>query len=393
MIKFELKKIWHRRIYIIAFILFIILDAAKIITSNTHRYIDSYTKARSELYDQVEGAWDMENIDYVVEKYRNASEIVSTGRYSTEPDQPGTVTGYIFGDFGLFSELYEKMDYMYNYSSSMKGTLQKAQDNTGFYKGKNNEYKMRESKKILAMYSGRNISEFYDTDGAFALISYDLSSVMIMLLMILALSPIVTCEKETEMQLLLKTSVKGGKPLITAKIIAAAITATVITAVITIVDIAAFTGAYGIKCFGIPMYSIAEFRNTPLSCTIGMYLLIDFVYKLLGMILMSLVFIIISAVSTDDIISFCGCFAVTLLMIFTGGKWSPISLMTSREMFKGFDAVNISGCPIMGYIAVLPVTAVLSAFLIFMIYFAAGKNKLRKFSLKTVIIRAKELIS
>lgn len=391
MVMYELKKIWRRKVFIIAFVLLVVLDAAKIITeSNKNSYESSFERSRSKLYSQVEGTWEMETITYVVSTYQNASSIVYSGNYSTEPDQPGTYTGYIFGDFSLFGEVYEKMNYMYNYSSSMEATLQKAEENIELYERFGNKYKVCENEKILEMYSGRDIPAFYDTDGAFRLISYDLSTVMTLLIMVLAVAPMFTCEKETEMNLLLRTSARGGRNLITAKIIAALITTVSIAAVFTIADIASFSVAYKIKCFGLPLYSIAQFRNTPLTCTIVEYLFIDFGYKIAGMLIMALLYLITSAVSPDEIISFCCCFGITLLLIFTGSSYSPVRLMTSREMFVSFSAVNIYGRPVMAYIAVIPVAIAALGVLTGGVFLAGSRKRIGRFSMKALLTRVKE---
>ena len=391
MIKYELKKIWGKQIFIIAFVLFIVFDVCKIVSQNYEN--DSFSKARAELYSQVEGVWDMENIDYVVSTYQKDSDIISAGNYSTEPNQPGTVTGYIFGDFGLFSELYEKMNYMYNYGSAMEETLRRASENVDFYNSVENNFKAKESKKIISMYSGRSIPKFYDTDGAFAYISYDLSSVMIIMLIILAVSPVFTYEKETEMQLLLRTSARGRFPLIWTKILVSVLTAVVITSVFTAVDIVTFTIVYKINCFGIPLYSIAEFKNTPLDVSIGAYIAVQFAYKLLGMIVISLVFLVVSVFSPDDIISFCICFAISLFLIMTKFSYSPINLVSSRDLFAKFETVNISGFPVMEYLFLLFIALLFLSLLVCVICLTGRKMRLHKFSLKNFLIRTKELMS
>lgn len=391
MIRYELKKIWGRRIFLLAFVIFVILDSAKIMyDSYKYHPKNIYNIRRSELYDMVEGEWNSETIDYVVSTYKNASKIVSSGSYSTEPDQPGTFTGYIFGDYGLFGEVFDKMDYMYNYHSEMESTLKKAVENVELYEKLGNEYSAAENRKILEMYSDRSVSAFYDTDGAFALFSYDIASVMIMMLMILSLAPVFTCEKETEMQLLLRTSVNGGKRLIIAKIVASLLTALVITVVFSAVDIVTFTTAYGIKCYKLPLYAIKQFSNTPLSCSIGAYFSIDFLYKISGILIMSLIYLILSSVSPDEIISFCSCFAVTILFILMDGAYNPIRLMTSRELFIEFDTINILGIPVMVYTAVIPIAAITAIMLMLILFFTGKRKFIGRYGMKTIIQRAKE---
>ena len=114
----------------------------------------AFDAARVRIYAQVRGQWNPETLRFVIDTYRNAADVVASRSYSTEPNQPGTYTGYIFGDYNLFGELYDDMEYMYHYGETMRQTVEKAQENAAFYGEKHNAFAVRESRAILRLSRG-----------------------------------------------------------------------------------------------------------------------------------------------------------------------------------------------------------------------------------------------
>lgn len=368
MIKAELKKIWRSKILIVALIVLVIFNISKILSENkiASDRTDFNTK-RTQLYSSVEGTWDMDKIKFVTDTYNKALSVVSQGNYSTEPNQPGTYTGYIFGDFSLFGEVREKMEYMYNYEKFINKVVERAENNIAFYEGYGNEYAKRANEKIVKTYSQRKIDAFYDTEGAYKFIKYDFSSMMVLLLMMLASGTIFTCEKTTEMRLILKSSKNGRTRLNFIKIVSGVISAELIFLLFRLTDVLTFCSRFHIRCFGNQIYSIQEFQNTPLSCTIGEYFIIDTGYKMLVILVMELLYLFISAVSVDEIISFCTAFAATILLILFCGDCNPLQLISSRELFSEFEVFDILKFPVMKYNVLLIVNLLYVATLVILI--------------------------
>ena len=156
-----------------------------------------------------------------------------------------------------------------------------------------NVYYETNDEKIVKTYSQRKIDAFYDTEGAYKFIKYDFSSMMVLLLMMLASGTIFTCEKTTEMRLILKSSKNGRNRLNFVKIVSGVISAELIFLLFRLTDVLTFCSRFDIRCFGNQIYSIQEFQNTPLSCTIGEYFIIDTGYKMLVILVMELLYLFI----------------------------------------------------------------------------------------------------
>lgn len=249
MIAAELKKIWRSKILWGFLAALLALNCVNIFAAGKRAQSNSeFHAVRDRIYTQVRGTWNADTLRFVTETYEHAAAVVASRSYSTEPNQPDTYTGYIFGDFSLFGELYEDMRYIYQYAETMQATVDKATENAAFYTAHHNRFSARESEQIAARYSGRQIDAYYRTDGAYALICYDMSSVFVLLLCALCISSVFTREHETEMNVLLALTKNGGCRLNRAKTAASLISAEGIALLFYAVDFFCFLCIYRIDC-------------------------------------------------------------------------------------------------------------------------------------------------
>ena len=79
-----------------------------------------FYSAYFRVYENVSGEWNNDIIRYVVAEYEKAKAVVDAGGFSTEPNQPGTHTGYIFGDMNVFEQIKNEMDERYHYEQTMR---------------------------------------------------------------------------------------------------------------------------------------------------------------------------------------------------------------------------------------------------------------------------------
>ncbi len=171
-ISFELKKLFRNRLTLIMLVILSVLNVYHIYDDYIktvgleRRYYNTYF----EIYEDVSGAWNNETIEYVTSEYEKAKAIIDTGNFSTEPDQQGTHTGYVFGDYGLFEKIKTEMETLYHYDDEMTEITQKAADNAAFYQQKGNEYLAKLNQKIENTYyvnpdgSRKELSEEFDEE-------------------------------------------------------------------------------------------------------------------------------------------------------------------------------------------------------------------------------------
>ena len=362
MILAELKKIWRSKILWGFFAALFVLNCINIFAVRKRAETEpEFDAACERIYAQVRGEWSAGTLKFVTDTYENAAAIVASRSYSTEPNQPGTYTGYIFGDFSLFGELYDDMRYMYQYAETVQATVDKATENAAFYTAHHNRFSARESEQIAARYSGRKIDAYYRTGGAYALISYDMSSVFVLLLCALCISTVFTHEHETEMDALLRLTKHGGRALNRAKIAASLITAESIALLFYIADFLSFLCVCRIDCLRNPIYSIPAFQNTPFSCAIWQYLLILLANRMLGAAVFSLIFLLCSKLLRRGLPAFCVSLAVTVLLIFSGGEMNPVMLFSVRDLHRSYQVYNICGYPVLRHTVLMIVTVLFAS--------------------------------
>ena len=206
----EARKGILRRYTLIALALFLCLNTVKIIAdyhAGEIRPVAANTSGMQAgydtIYERIKGPITEETVRFLTSEYQRQEE---------------TYSGYIFGDYYLLhSYFYPHMEYSVKYSSDMEEILAQAKENMTFYQESGNTAGAAENAYILHHYAGRTIPAFYLYDGWEALLSYDFSDLLILLLLILAVAPAFTREKENGMTLILSSCKRGRWPLLISK--------------------------------------------------------------------------------------------------------------------------------------------------------------------------------
>lgn len=356
---FEVKKLFRNRLILVMLVIFGVLNIYNIYSDykeNIAAVGKGYYTAYFKVYEDVSGAWNNERIEYVIAEYEKAKAIVDAGNFSTEPNQPGTYTGYIFGDYGLFEKIKTEMETLYHYDGSMTELTQKAADNASFYQQKGNTYQARINQKIENAYQNRSVSAFYDTFGLMEYFKYDFSTLLILILLMPMLSPLFAKEHEIEMYGLLKIT-QNFRKLSVCKLLAGAIAICVVSLIFLLEDLLTFTYLYHISGFSQPIYTLSEFFYSPLAISISSYILLNAALKLLGFLVLGGVCIVVSSMVKNEIVPFCSSFAVTLILILTDAFidssvvsiFNPVTLFFCGKLFRKFQVVRIFGTPVYAF--------------------------------------------
>lgn len=356
LVKFELKKIMHKKHIVITLLFFIIINIIKINfdykKSNAGKL--EFNRAYWTVYEKVKGSLNRENMNFVIDNYKNLSEIVDSGNFETEVKDDSTYTGYIYGDMNLFKKLYDDMNYRYNYSKNMQEHIKLSEENIEFYKSVNNTYEILKNKNIKTIYSNRQIESFYDTEGFYNYINYDFSSLLILMLLILGLSSVFSIEKECEMDLLLKTSKIGKVKVANAKILASFIYSMIICLIFFLVDVLVFSINFKLEGPFSKLYSIKEFVFTPLNISILCYCLLNDLLKIIGFFTVSIAIIFFSNIFEKAYSALLFSITTVILFIFSSinlenilfNSLNPIFLLINRNLFVKYRVVNLFNYPI-----------------------------------------------
>ncbi|MCM1167118.1 MAG: hypothetical protein NC401_14020 [Ruminococcus sp.] len=275
-----------------------------------------------------------------------------TQTYSTEYDTEKYIyTGYAHGDFALYSLMISpEISYAATYSNTSNRIAAKAAESSYFYREIGNDYESRKNAMICHLYSGRRISEYRTTNWADAYFSYDFSSLLCVILLILGLSSSFTRERESGMHQLIAAYGKTGSTVM-SKIASSAVFCLILTIVFTISDLMGVNDFLVIKNAEMPLYSAEIFELTPFNFTFTEAIFMCAGLRFLGLFAIALLILTISKIAPNTIAatvcSFAAVSILILLSLVSGNLFNPIGLLTPKSYLEKFGVVNLLGNPIL----------------------------------------------
>lgn len=357
-VKSELKKILKNKVIIIALSLFIALNLFNIYRNcNISNDVpDYYNNARLTIQQQLDGELTQDKINLINAKVDSLS-IQANGEYSAQkkPNEQ-FLTGYAFWDLNLWTTYQNYIQRVGEYSDTLSLKLETAEKNIRFFSGRN-EFYANANRLYYNTYMGREINEIYDTDSLPDYFSYSLSSILIIITLLMGIIPVFCNEYECDMNTVLLTSKCGRLKTVNAKIIAAIIFTFAVIVLFSLCDFIGFMLFNGLDGLNQSVYAIQSYENCPLSINVWQFILLQFVFKYIGMCILSLVFLLFSRLFKKSNLPFiCGLimlFALMLCKVFLTsqtGKYvnliNPISFLTSYNNFSDFNILNIFGVPV-----------------------------------------------
>lgn len=393
LIKFELKKHFIKRSLLIVLFVLSILDIAKI----NMVYQESSNIAVStsptwyrvfwQLYDEFSGTMTKEKIDQLLSVYRPLEQQTADLTASRRMNDPNTYTGNVFSDYYLLTGYYiQPMEYAYMYRSVASDIVRKAQENMAFYNKLGNKCMYRENRMITKLFAGRSITRFSYTEMYQYYLEYDFSSVLVMLFCLYGLVGVFVMEKETQMDMLLMTTVSGGRKTVITKIIASILFIFAVSLWFWLLDFTAFSAVFhSLEAAASPVYALANFENASVNLTMSQYAIVSAAIKTGGMMVLGLVFLFVSSVSQNALLPF----VVNMVLsgavilhqeIMEGSEHilfkiiNPFILVANSELFKKTEFIHIFNIPVLSYIAALISATLICVIFILLIVFTTRKN-------------------
>ena len=377
LLRYEFWKLFCKKAVFICLALFLVINVYKISTlperENVTSY-DEYFSGYDAVYDIVKGDMTEEKILFVVENYQELSALNDNNAFSSEANEE-RFTLYDYGDYIVFMQFFNGMDYAYNYNANMLEYINLAKENVDFFLARGNDYEVSVNQKIIDIYGGRGINAYYDTYGFSEFFNYDFSSLLIILLLLLSLASSFTMESENGMDMLIKISKKGREHTVMAKIGAFLLFSLLITVLFTAVDLIAFDIKFGLDGFLNPIYSIERYFAFTLNLNMLGYVILSMLFKFVAFAVIGLFIMFCSSLFGSVIYSFgVGTFAVFGLILADGttkmvsSKFltllNPLSLIANRYMLDTYSVVNAFGYPVLRIYVALVLMAVFAAVLI-----------------------------
>lgn len=263
-------------------------------------------------------------------------------------------------DLTFFESLFQlEMKYDYLYQNRAAEIVNHANALADFYARVGNDYEAKKNLDMGECFAGRRIRDFADTQWVEVWLNHDYSAMLVLLLAIFGLSSVFVMERETEMYMLLRTTRRGGGTTMAAKSLASLLYLFLICLLFFGSDalMLGLLSGHG-EALGSPVYAIRLLENTPLTMTIGTYLLWATAVKSLGVVACGMIVLLLSCLCKKVLFAFLGSLGVLFLLVLlqeiaaarTALRWfNPLELVMVRDLTREIGYVNLFGQPVQVY--------------------------------------------
>jgi hypothetical protein len=199
-------------------------------------------------------------------------------------------------------------------------------------------------------------------------------------LILLGVSPVFTDEYTSNMDSLILSAKKGRKKVVTAKLASTALYCCFIGTIVPLANFCYQAASLGIEGWNAPLQQI--FPGSPYALTFGEFLLIETLIGLIACVFFGMLVLFVSSLSKNVLIPFfvCGCLVVltTLIKIIFSAvspkalllfaDFSYSELLRACGLFETFKVFNLFGFPVPYLNLILPVYALVTAIVVYLIY-------------------------
>lgn len=361
LVGYELRKAFGSP-WMLAFLVLLLL-------TNLWKLKDEYDKKTAfrqtyaPVYEDFYGRWKgeilPENVQELMAIYgplqTKMENMIISGAYD-----PDAYTYSEETDLTFFESLFQlEMKYDYLYQNRAAEIVNQANALADFYARVGNDYEAKKNLDMAASFAGRQIGDFADTQWVEVWLNHDYSAMLVLLLAIFGLSSVFVMERETEMYMLLRTTRRGGGTTMAAKSLASLLYLFLICLLFFGSDalMLGLLSSHG-EALGNPVYAIRLLENTPLTMTIGTYLLWATAVKSLGVVACGMIVLLLSCLCKKVLFAFLGSLGVLFLLVLlqeiaaarTALRWfNPLELVMVRDLTREIGYVNLFGQPVQVY--------------------------------------------
>ncbi len=351
---YELKKMLSSKLLIFAVLFLLFINGFNIYTVNDKFHDKAnldVTLAEWQIYLLFEGKITEKKTE-ALQNYKNDLELAAQGNAELERYYLNA-----YSDLTLVSRFLGDLKNAEGYKEQINSLLNENEKQSSVYEKKDNGYLIKTAQLIGERYANREITEFYNVEPFDNYFGYDFSSVLILMLVFLASSKLFAGERESGMEILLKSTLKGKRELNNAKINVLVSFTVIICILFFLTDFFMFEKCLRFRGLDNPLYSIKNYIYTPLNISIGSFTILHILLKLIGITAFASLGALFSSLFDKSLIVFvCDVFALAffmLLSVYTNealdvfNLFNPITMLLSRQMFFDFNAVNIFGFPVL----------------------------------------------
>ncbi|WP_113673003.1 hypothetical protein [Vallitalea guaymasensis] len=363
--KCELGKIFQKKIIYVALFLFLILSSINIYNSFQIYDYDLYSIPKDLQKPITENIFEnkIKNINegYIYGELTN-SEKKSVNMYMAISDAKNNYDSLIIEK----NSILEQLNTITNKST----------------------FNYRNTKLQYEMFNKIPRPYIFNEQGWYEVVNYINQNGMlyVCILIILGISTAITSEYSTYMDSIIKSSKKGKKQFITAKIYASIIYTVIISLIFAAFNSIPYLMSLDNYGYNVPIQNIYDFIHSPYLLTIGQYLIVQFLVHLAGAIIFSLIVLLVSAICRSMLTSIFLSSSIWALPLVieqytyvedkTPGiiDFSLTNIIKAAPLFRTYKTYNILGYPVLYPYLVIGIYIILVPLILYLVYYFF-KNK------------------
>ena len=379
LIKFEFYKIASRKNIIFLLILPVILNFIYLRNtySDTETDAINYKNGRNLLYEEVEGSITHETFDFLNKRFIELSSTTENGRGDAKTiSNFETYTGYVFGDFMLFSQLHKEYVSAIEYENKIDNKVEALKQAKELFSDKREQNKIN---KMLTMYQHREINVFYDYQGVEILLYNNFSTFLCLLILIFIVTQVICSEYESGNYKILYATKIGRTKVMKAKLITVISFVFIVYSMLSIQDFWFLQINNGVHGLLSPLFAIHKLSMSFFSASILVAYGYTLFLRLLGLLFISILVMIAAMIIKKSYILIVGTL-LSLFLLFSNfhlSLFNPITYLQPIKMLGIVDFVFIFDYPILKYQYSIGVL-ILSFCISLGFYFIVCKNSNKK---------------
>ena len=377
LVKFELKKIWSSRFLCLALCALLMINVALLCGTKDWMEIQSLAQSGVDGGEEYGTFWrametmrkttdifrtsfapfanaNAEEIDYFAslakEKYGDG---IFDGDYLEPTEEMLNAHSFFDGSRDDYSVIQDYRNILWRNESARDArerVVEAAKQYGRDALEKGDDYGVRRNQAIIRLYSAPR-QRFTTPVRSWGIFLFDSPSMLfVFLLLLLACSGSVSGENDRRTVLLLHTSRNGKGKTLAAKYISGAISATGLVLLFQLAAVGAIWFNCGLLGLSQPAFSLSELTLCPWSITVWQYLLCSLGCQMLSAVILSSLFLSVSALGRTNLISYgigallLGLFLLPVYVI-PKTEWlaGPLALSSPLRFFERYYDANIFG--------------------------------------------------
>lgn len=380
LIKFELYKIFSKKSVLTLILICIISSVLPSITDYLdikEKELKSYENIKKVGQEYEGQVITEEKKDYLEKKGLQIREKDNRGEYVTDKER---VSAYGISDFYMWvNPEYMINGSFYKFNDIQKKIVKLEKD------GDSDTYEYKEFKYIHDLIEKKPIPKFYFKFGWEYATEFNINPLWIAILIIVSICTIFSNEYQSNTASIVFSSKNGQGKLTLAKVISGLLFSTIIFLVINGIQVA-IMAMHGFDGWDLPLGFLPSYARTPYIMNIGTFYMIGLLVSYIGVVLFTLLVMLVSLISKNDMISF----AINVVILLGPGflaKIMPTYMLTKIfmelnienligpiSMFGNISTYNIFGNPTL-YLNVIVSIAILSIPIVLYLIHRLGKRQ------------------